>query len=114
MGSLCTVVELKKYFVMLLTILCIKYSECLSIFLPELSGMPIAYFLRSVILSSVSCPTVQYFFPHYLINDTIFGRKKKRLLKIKSMFYFIYEVYLKSNLNFHDRIFEKLLNIKFH
>ena len=33
------------------------------------------------ILSSVACPALQYFFPHYLINDTIFEKKKLLITK---------------------------------
>ena len=29
--------------------------------------------MRRIILSSVACPSLNTFFPHYLINGTIFG-----------------------------------------
>jgi len=35
-------------------------------------------------LSTVACPAVQYFFPHYLINGTIF--EKKKIIELKSVF----------------------------
>jgi hypothetical protein len=50
-----------KYFLILLTILGIEYSECLFVSLPYLPGMPVMYFLRHVILSSVACTALQYF-----------------------------------------------------
>jgi len=34
-------------------------------------------------LSSVTCPTVQPFFPQYLINGTIFEKKKEAIIKYK-------------------------------
>jgi len=36
-------------------------------------------------MSSMACPAVQYFFPHYLINGTIFDRN---LLNMKCVFRF--------------------------
>jgi hypothetical protein len=69
-----------------ITIVAVEKQELLnimsvSVFLPELSDMQIASFVHCIILSSVAClalPTI--FFPSYLINGTIFGKK---LLDIK-------------------------------
>jgi protein-S-isoprenylcysteine O-methyltransferase Ste14 len=40
----------------------IQYYECAFVFLSSLSSMQIAYFLRRIILSSVACLAVPYFF----------------------------------------------------
>ena len=32
--------------------------------------------VRRIILPYVACPAPQYSFPHFLINDTIFGKEK--------------------------------------
>jgi hypothetical protein len=60
----------------------ITYSECLSVFLPQLSGMQIASFVCSIILSCVACLAV----PCYLINVTILG--EIHLLNIKRVLIF--------------------------
>jgi len=39
--------------------------------------------MRLIILSFVACLALQYFFPHYLINGTSFGKK---LLNMKCVF----------------------------
>jgi hypothetical protein len=49
----------------------ITYSECVSVALV----IQHAKRMRRIILSSVACLAVPYFFPHYLINGTIFGTK---------------------------------------
>ena len=46
-----------------------------------------------IVLSSVVCPVLQTF-PHYLINGTIF-EKKKKLFDINLFFDFLYNFYLK-------------------
>ena len=81
MGCLCIVVELQNILVTLLTILVIGYSECLSIILPQLSGMPKAYFLRHILFSSLS-----YFY--YSCHKQHDFREKKKILKVKSVFLF--------------------------
>jgi hypothetical protein len=52
--------------------LSIKYSECMFI----ASGIQQAIRMGRIILSSLVCPALQYFFPHYLINGRIFEKKK--------------------------------------
>ena len=49
----------------------VTYSECVSVAL----GIQHEIRICHIILSSVACPAVQYFFPRYLINGTIFGKK---------------------------------------
>jgi hypothetical protein len=49
----------------------ILYSECMSVVLIIQHAMRMC----SIILSSVACLALPYF-PHYLINGTIFGKKK--------------------------------------
>ena len=46
--------------------------------------------MRSILLSCVVCPFV-HIFPHYLINGTIFG-KKKVLLNIQCVFWFSIQI----------------------
>jgi hypothetical protein len=41
--------------------LSIKYFECVSVFLTQLSGIQIASFLHRIIFSSVACLAVPYF-----------------------------------------------------
>jgi hypothetical protein len=55
----------------------VTYSECVSVALGTGTQSACA------ILSSVACPALQYFFPHYLINGTIF---EKKLLNTKCVF----------------------------
>ena len=47
--------------------------------------------MRRIVLLSVDCPAVPYFL-HYLINGTIFGKKK--LLNVKSVFWFSLQLFL--------------------
>jgi hypothetical protein len=54
----------------------ITYSECVFVSL----GIQHTEHMRPIILSSVACPALLYFFPHYLINGTIRGNN---LLNIK-------------------------------
>jgi len=56
------------------------YSKCVFV----ASGIQHAKCMRSIVLWSMACLAVSYF-PHYLINGTIF---EKMLLKIKSVFWF--------------------------
>jgi len=53
----------------------------MSIFLSWLSSMQSASFLRSIILSSVACPALQYFFT--LSNKRHDFRKKKKVIEHK-------------------------------
>jgi len=39
------------------------------------AALGIQHAMSCAILSSVVCPALQYFFPHYLINGTIFEKK---------------------------------------
>jgi len=57
----------------------ITYPECVFVALVIQHAMHI----RRIMLSSVDCPALQYFFPHYLINGKIF---EKKLLKTKCVF----------------------------
>ena len=56
------------------------YSECMSVALVIQHVMR----MRPIILSSMDCPAIQKF-PHYLIKDTHF-QKKKKSLNIKCVF----------------------------
>jgi hypothetical protein len=49
------------------------YSECVFLALIIQDTMR----MRRIILPSVACPALQYFFPHYLVNGTIFEKEKK-------------------------------------
>jgi len=49
-------------------------------------GIQYAMRMRRIILSSVACPALQYFFPHYLTKGKISG--KKNVIKPKMCFYF--------------------------
>ena len=49
----------------------ITYSERVSVAFPIRQAMR----MRQIILP-VACPGLPYFFPHYLINGTIFEKKK--------------------------------------
>jgi hypothetical protein len=51
-----------KYFVLLLTIVSIKYYECVSAFLPLVSSMQIAPCLCRTILSCVACLALPYIY----------------------------------------------------
>ena len=57
----------------------ITYSESVFVALDIQHAMRI----RRVTLSSVAWPTLQFFFPHYLINGTIFGKRKKKVIEHK-------------------------------
>jgi len=57
--------------------MCITYSVCVFVALGIQHAMRVC-----AILSSVACPALQYFFPHYLINGTIC---ENRLLNIKAV-----------------------------
>jgi len=35
------------------------------------------------IFSSVACPALQYFFPHYLINGTLFEREGENVIELE-------------------------------
>jgi hypothetical protein len=48
----------------------VKYFECVSLFLPYLSGMKIAIFLRCILLLSASCPAL----PCFPTTCTILGK----------------------------------------
>jgi hypothetical protein len=61
MSSLCTIVELQNISYCSLTIVSIKYYECVSVLLPSLSSVRIGSFLRLILLSSVLRLAVPYF-----------------------------------------------------
>jgi hypothetical protein len=80
-----------KYFILLLTILSIKYYECVSVFLSSLSGMQIASSLRCIILLSLVYLAIRYF-------STLSHKGhdfRKKLLNIKLCFDFLYNFCLK-------------------
>jgi len=60
----------------------ITYSECVFVAL----GIHHAMRKRRITLPSVACPIVAIFFPHHLINGTIFGGGG--LLNTKCVFWF--------------------------
>ena len=49
----------------------ITYSECVSVALVIQHVMR----MRLTVLSSVACPALPFFIPHYLVNATILGGK---------------------------------------
>jgi len=57
----------------------IAYSECVFVAIVIQHAMR----MRHIIICGLA--PLQYFFPHYLINDTIFGKEKK-LLNTKCVF----------------------------
>jgi hypothetical protein len=59
-----------------------KYHECVSVFLPQVPGMQLAYFQHHIILASVAYLAL-LFCSHYFINGTIF---EEMLWKIKYVF----------------------------
>ena len=61
------------YFVLLLKIIGIRYSECVSVFLPQFSSMQSAC---AVLYCHLWPVWLCHILPHYLINGTIFGKKK--------------------------------------
>ena len=67
----------------------ITYSECVFAAL----GIQRAMRKHRILLPSVGCPALQYF-PRYLLNGTIFERKKK-LPNIKVCFDILYKFRLK-------------------
>jgi hypothetical protein len=62
------------------TIVAVEKQEVLHIHVFAAFVIQHAKRMRHIIVLSVACPSVEYFFLHYLINDTISG---KRILNIK-------------------------------
>ena len=118
-----------KYFVLLLTIIALKY-ECVSVFLPQLSDMQSACAVLYCHLWSV---WLCHIFSHYLIKGTGFEKKllnMKRsinppfleflsqifliLTRMKRYIINLHSCQILMKLNFSLQIFEKPSNIKFH
>jgi hypothetical protein len=60
MGSFRTVVD-QQNISLFLAVIDIKYTQCVSVFLPQLPCMQILSFLRRIILLSVACLAVPHF-----------------------------------------------------
>jgi hypothetical protein len=68
-----------------------KYYQCMPVFLPYLTCMQIASFLRCIILSSVTC-VLDRVFLRYLISPRF---SKKKVIEHKMCFEFLYNFCLK-------------------
>jgi hypothetical protein len=68
----------------------ITFSECVS------GGLVIQHAkrMRRILLSSVASPAVPYFFPHYLINATIFGKTILNINVFRFSLQLLYETFL--------------------
>jgi hypothetical protein len=89
MGSTSIIVDLQS---LLLTIISVKYYECVSVLLPWLSGVQIT-FLPFVSYYTVMWPVWLYhIFPHYLIKGII---SEKKIFNKNMCFDFLYNFCLK-------------------
>jgi hypothetical protein len=61
----------------------IQYYECVSVFLPQLTGMQLSSYLRHFILSSVACLAVPY---SSTLSHKRHDFRGKKLLEIKCVF----------------------------